>query len=127
MDETLRMIEWSSFHHAYGTADDIPEAIESLKSSDPAVRENALDHLSVMIYHQGDLYSATAPAVTALIRLAANEQKPDRPDILGYDPVYRGLEGTEYGTVTAFAAAHPTMTFGQLASRLGKRISAQQV
>lgn len=222
MNKTLQSIEWSSYHHAYGPADDIPEAIASLKSIDPAVRENALDHLAVTIYHQGDIYTATAPAVEALIRLAANEQTQDRPGILGLveaiaksaawlpgqfvevegppspifgiadppdyslngktraeagfrevllpvqvalasqrallenllgdqdrivagivesildlsrdfpyshccDPVYRSLDGTAYGTVTAFASAHPTMTFRQLASRLGKRIPALQV
>lgn len=222
MNKTQQPIAWSSYHHAYGPAKDTPKVIESLKSVDPAVRENALDHLAVTIYHQGDIYTATAPAVEALIRLVANEQIQDRSDILGLveaiagsaawlpgqfveverqpspifgvtdppdyslngktraetgfrevllpvqvalasqrallenllgdqdrvvagivesildisrefpysnccDPVYRNLEGTEYGTVTAFASAHPTMTFRQLASRLGKRIPTLQV
>jgi hypothetical protein len=219
MDKTLLSIEWSSYHHAYGPAEDIPDAIESLKSVDPAVRENALSHLAVTIHHQGDIYTATAPAVAALIRLAVNDQMPGRSGILelveaiaesaarhvpaqpievkdrdgieyasyyslnakihaesdfreiflpvqsalasqrvafenlrsdrdrdiaviagsildliqGFpysdicDPVYRCLDGTEYGTVTAFALANPTLTFGQLASRLGKRISALHV
>lgn len=221
MDKTLQAVAWSSYLHAYGSAKDIPETIASLESVDPEIREIALDHLAVTIYHQGDIYPATAPAVAALIQLAVNEQTPDRPGILGLveaiaesatrlpsqvateknwpivggfafspdyslgaktaaerdfsevclpvqtvfasqraaienlcgdrdsdiaamverilgliqelpysnicDPVYRCLAGTEYGTMTAFALANPTLTFGQLAARLGKRISALHV
>ncbi len=219
MDRTQQPIAWSSYHHAYGPAEDTPKAIEFLKSTEPAVRENALNHLATTIYHQGDIYSATAPAVATLIQLAVNEQTPGRPSILGLveaiaesaarhvpaqpievqdrdgiaypsyyslnvkiraesdfrevflpvqtafasqraalenlrddqdkdlavmaesvldliqgfpyadicDPVYRCLAGTEYGTMTALALANPTLTFGQLAARLGKRISALRV
>ncbi len=40
MDKTLQSVLWSSYNHAYGTAEDIPKAIESLESSDPNVRDN---------------------------------------------------------------------------------------
>ncbi len=40
MDKTLQSVLWASSHHAYGTAEDIPKAIESLESSDPNVRDN---------------------------------------------------------------------------------------
>ncbi len=212
-------VEWSAYNHAYGTANDIAKTLEALKSARASIRENALDHLFFTIYHQGDIYSATAPAVEALILLAANQATADRPNILGlveviaesaarlpgqfteeikhhhtpncasdhshdaranaekgfreialpvqvafasqraalekllcdqdgivvdlakrifdivqefpysdlYEPVYRGLKLIEYDTVTAFALDNPTMTFGQLASHLGKRVSTLQV
>ncbi len=57
MDKTLQSVLWSSYNHAYGTAEDIPKVIESLASSDPNVRDDALTYLESSIWHQGDLWA----------------------------------------------------------------------
>lgn len=71
-------IDWASLGHAYGPADDTPDALRALADPDPEMREEALDVLFGSICHQGTLYSATPRALPFLIRHAADPAKPDR-------------------------------------------------
>lgn len=74
---------WAELTHAYGTATDVPDMLERAGSDDPAAAERALYDLSGTIYHQGWVYPATAPAVTALYELVSTPSTHHRPRILG--------------------------------------------
>ena len=78
----LDSIAWDELSHAYGPAADVRLDLERLASSDPQVREGALWELYGSIYHQGDIYSATAAAIPFLFRLVAVESLPNRQEIL---------------------------------------------
>jgi hypothetical protein len=82
MLERLETIGWASLSHAYGSAQDLPEMIRNLRSPDTETRDQTLDDLFSTIWHQGTVYSASAPAVPFLIALARDRDTPDRPDIL---------------------------------------------
>lgn len=57
----LRQIDWSMLDHAYGSAEDVPQALTQLTDDDPDVRAEALRYLE-RVNHQNTIYSATAPA-----------------------------------------------------------------
>lgn len=54
-------IPWSTLHHAYGTAEDVPELLRQLQTADPDVRneDSPLWQLFGNIWHQGTVYEAT--------------------------------------------------------------------
>ncbi|WP_019889081.1 hypothetical protein [Streptomyces purpureus] len=62
--------DWSALRHAYGPADDIPGLFTAMGSADEAVREQAMEELVSSLFHQGDIYSASAAALPELARLA---------------------------------------------------------
>lgn len=78
-------IPWNTLHHAYGTAEDVPELLRQLQTADPDVRneDSPLWQLFGNIWHQGTVYEATSYAVPFLISLAADPATPDRAGILG--------------------------------------------
>jgi hypothetical protein len=76
--EGLDGIDWAALGHAYGSAEDVPELLRQLRSSDPKVRNDALHELVSTIVHQGTRYSATAPAVPFLVELATAPHTHDR-------------------------------------------------
>jgi hypothetical protein len=82
MFEHLDAIDWATLSHAYGSAEDVPALIRNLSARDPDTRDRALSDLFSTIWHQGTVYSASAPAVPFLIALAAHPGTPDRPGIL---------------------------------------------
>jgi hypothetical protein len=82
MFEHLDAIDWATLSHAYGSAEDVPTLIRNLSAPDPDTRDRALSDLFSTIWHQGTVYSASAPAVPFLIALAAHPDTPDRPGIL---------------------------------------------
>jgi HEAT repeat protein len=82
MLEQLDKIDWATFSHAYGSAEDVPAMIRALRSPDPETRELTLDDLFSTIWHQGTVDTASAPAVPFLIELTADASTPDRANIL---------------------------------------------
>jgi hypothetical protein len=82
MLERLDEVDWAAFSHAYGAAEDVPAMIRALRSPDSETRDQTLDDLFSTIWHQGTVYSASAPVVPFLIELAADTSTPDRADIL---------------------------------------------
>jgi hypothetical protein len=92
----LDEIDWAELEHAYGSADDVPDLIRALASTEPDEREHALYALYGNIFHQGSRYEATAYAVPFLARLASDPQVPRRDGIvsmlvalaIGYDEAY---------------------------------------
>ena len=83
MLEELDNIKWSTLHHAYGAADDVPDLLRAALSSDNAVRDNAINDLYSTIWHQGTIYEATAYAVPFLINMFSSPTTPDRTAIAG--------------------------------------------
>src|SRR5688572_246369 len=89
-------IDWSSMHHAYGPATEVPDLLRGLVSADPAVRETSLDAMYGAVHHQGDVYDCTLAAVPFLFEAAAAPGLPGRGAIvallasIGGDEVPRG-------------------------------------
>lgn len=63
----LADIDWRNLHHAYGSAEDVPDQLRSLAEGDDSV----LWDLFGNIHHQGSVYEATAYAIPFLWRLLA--------------------------------------------------------
>ncbi len=77
----LESIDWRSLTHAYGPADDVPEALRALAEG----RASAEDVAGVFwgnIWHQGTVYEATAYAVPFLIELLGSGRIKDREWLL---------------------------------------------
>ena len=71
-------IPWHRLHHAYGTADDVPDLLRALRSSDEDTRSHAHYQLRGNIYHQGTRWEASSYAVPFLVALAADPATPQR-------------------------------------------------
>ncbi|MFF7987303.1 hypothetical protein ACFZDK_50935 [Streptomyces sp. NPDC007901] len=59
---------WSSFSHAYGSAEDVPDLLRALTGADA---DEALSELYGSVLHQGTVYAASAEAVPFLAGIAA--------------------------------------------------------
>ncbi|AWW41681.1 hypothetical protein [Streptomyces cadmiisoli] len=59
-------VPWHALTHAYGSADDVPELIKALYQDDDEVVDESIYELYGNIHHQGNSYSASAPAVPFL-------------------------------------------------------------
>ncbi len=75
--------DWGAVSHAFGPADDLLELFEGLVSSTPKTRDEALYELHGNVWHQGTVYSASAPAARVLLALVEDEATPGRAGILG--------------------------------------------
>jgi len=78
----IHNVDWHTLQHAYGPADDVPDLLHQLLSSDEDVRTEALQELFSNIWHQGTVYEASAYAVPFLLRMLADARSPDRLAIL---------------------------------------------
>jgi len=74
----LDQIEWGAVSHAYGPATDIPPLLRALVSSDADHRNHATDSLFHSIWHQGNIYSATATAIPFLFNLLEGDGPHDK-------------------------------------------------
>ncbi|MFC7548959.1 hypothetical protein [Plantactinospora sp. GCM10030261] len=74
----LDSVDWASLTHAYGSAEDVPDLLRDLRSSDAEVRGEAMYELYGNIHHQGTRYEASAYAVPFLLDLLADPATPDR-------------------------------------------------
>lgn len=54
--------DWTALKHAYGSAEDTPQALLALLSEDADLCADVLGYLDSAVLHQGSLYPATAPA-----------------------------------------------------------------
>lgn len=84
MLETLDAIPWSTLHHAYGEASDVPGLIRDRASPKKAIREAAMWKLGRNVYHQGTVYSATAFVVPFFLELLEHEQVKDKAELLDF-------------------------------------------
>ncbi|MFF3559957.1 hypothetical protein ACFYXS_07975 [Streptomyces sp. NPDC002574] len=69
------MTDWSRLHHAYGTAEDIPDLLATVS---PDVQHPGWNELWSRLCHQGTVYSASYAALPALTRLARQWSATDR-------------------------------------------------
>jgi hypothetical protein len=79
----LDEVDWSAVSDAYGPATDIPALFRALVSSDPDHREFACLLLHQTIWHQGNVYSATAVAIPFLYNLLEADGPHDKEGIAG--------------------------------------------
>jgi hypothetical protein len=79
----LDSVNWGQLRHAYGPADDVPDALRLLVSSDEEERSEGLEELIGTIWHQGTVYSATAAAVPFMVEIATCRSVAGRAEVLG--------------------------------------------
>ena len=72
----IEAVPWATLDHAYGPGLDTPLHLRLLLATDERVREDALELLAESLLHQGTTYSATAPALRIMGRMAADERVP---------------------------------------------------
>ena len=77
----LDQADWSAVQDAYGPANKIPALLRALASSDPVHRDSAAQSLFEMIWHQGDVFSATATAVPFLYELLKTDGPHDKATV----------------------------------------------
>ena len=78
----LNDIDWSRLEHAYGPADDVPDLLRSLISTDKEVRDEALNELFGNVWHQGTVCSATSHVVPFLTEMLESDTAPDREGVI---------------------------------------------
>lgn len=81
-ESDLQAIAWHELDHAYGPADGIPDWIRALRSDRRETRQEAIEHLSNSINHQGSVYSASLAAIPFLQSLVRDRSVHDRQDII---------------------------------------------
>lgn len=84
MLKDLDFIDWQLLTHAYGPANDIPDLLKALASSDPGTWEEALQKLYGTLWHQGTVYQATVVAIPFLLELLEDKQVQCRDQIVLY-------------------------------------------
>jgi len=82
MLERLDAIDWSALSTADGPATAVPHMIRSMASPDPQVRQQGFADAYRTIWHQGAVYTATAPAVSFLLEVARAPNGADRHRVL---------------------------------------------
>ncbi|GCD99078.1 HEAT repeat domain-containing protein [Embleya hyalina] len=75
-------VPWDRFAHANGSAADVPELLEGLRSGDAAVAGDCLSSLVGSVCHQGTRYAPAALAVPFLLRIAADRTAHPRVGVL---------------------------------------------
>jgi hypothetical protein len=69
---------WETLQHAYGPAGDVPQILEQIAVSKDRKLNELLGELCSRVLHQGTIFSASAPAVRALIQMLPDVAEPDR-------------------------------------------------
>src|SRR5689334_486303 len=69
---------WHELHHAFGRAHDMPRVLATVSESHGWKLRKRMEELWERVLHQGSIYSASPPAVQALIRMVANTRGADR-------------------------------------------------
>jgi hypothetical protein len=76
--QLIDAVNWGQLQDAYGSAREIPATLHAVTSEDAQQRQEALDDLFGRIWHQGTVYSASAPAARVLRLLLLDRHSPDR-------------------------------------------------
>jgi len=71
-------VPWARLHHAYGTAEDVPDLLRTLRSPGADTRQQAHYRLRGNIYHQGTRWEASSHAIGFLVALADDPATPER-------------------------------------------------
>jgi hypothetical protein len=72
--EELPSVDWPALTHAYGGADDVPDLVRALYSTDEERVDEALNELYGNVHHQGTVYPATVEAVPFLAHAALHAE-----------------------------------------------------
>lgn len=75
-------IDWSSMHHAYGSAEEVPALLMALGSAKAKERHEALNRFYGAVHHQGDVYRCTTASLPFLFELAVEVAAPDHAPIV---------------------------------------------
>lgn len=79
----LDQVDWSAVSHAHGPATDVPALLRAAVSDNPEHRQFAYELLYETIWHQGNVYSATATAIPFLYALIEEDGPHDKEAIAG--------------------------------------------
>src|SRR5258705_13943428 len=73
----MTSIDWSSLHHAYGPAGDIPALLGRARIAPPPENYKSEPWFTLWssLYHQDDIYSASYAAVPELVAIAAEREE----------------------------------------------------
>ena len=74
----LRGVDWSAVRHAHGPATDTPALLRALMSDNKRHRRFACQLLFETIWHQGNIYTATVPAIPFLYNLLETDGPHDK-------------------------------------------------
>jgi hypothetical protein len=77
----LTDVDWLSVSHAHGENEDVPAYLRALTSDNRGDREFALQLLFETIWHQGDVYEASACAVPFLYNLLESKDVRDKAGV----------------------------------------------
>ncbi|GKZ32085.1 hypothetical protein AbraIFM66950_001209 [Aspergillus brasiliensis] len=80
----LDSINWTSLHHAYGVATDVPDSLRALLSPNKSDRSDAYKALYSNIFRQATRYEATAYAVPYLLKILESPATPARASLISY-------------------------------------------
>jgi HEAT repeat protein len=78
----LHDVDWASMRHAYGSAEEVPALLETLRSPNAEVRGEALSDFYNKVHHQGDVYRSTTASLPFLLELVGDPATPDRHEIV---------------------------------------------
>lgn len=81
-EPSLDEVDWGRFHHAYGTADDVPDLLRALSARDQQRASASLSTLWNLVRHQGGSSAPAALAVPFLLRAAAERAVHNRAQLL---------------------------------------------
>ncbi|MEO1618995.1 MAG: HEAT repeat domain-containing protein [Planctomycetota bacterium] len=121
--KSLDSVDWHSLHHAYGEADDVPELIRGLYSSDVSMQRRSLQDLFGNIWHQGTVYEATAEAVPFLVDALKRAPQAVRPGVASLLACI--ADGTGYLAVHAQNESSRSM-WEQILETQGKKLYEEQ-
>jgi hypothetical protein len=75
---TAADVPWQDLQHAFGRAIDVPRVLAVISQSQGWKLRKCLEELWERVLHQGSIYSASPPAVQALIPMSARAKGRDR-------------------------------------------------
>jgi hypothetical protein len=74
----LDAVDWGALSHAFGSAENVPQLLRKLISTDPDTRWEAFDELTNTVWHQGTVYSVSSHVVPFLIAMLSSPDTPDK-------------------------------------------------
>lgn len=85
MLEGVDAVDWPRLTYAHGSAANVPDMLRDLASTDRSTAEAGLQAVLDALFHQGEVYPATVPAIRFLVELAqhASHQRAEIVQTIG--------------------------------------------
>jgi len=83
MCSRINEVDWSSLLDAYGPATEVPSWLRQLASESADERQDAIDALFGLIWHQGTIYTSSVAALPILAEFLEDEEQGHRDNIAG--------------------------------------------